>query len=377
MNHILNSSQRLQSAKQTIQDQQELLADLGIFHSFFVTHPTSHVHITRVMRQKNIFGYFCSGKGFTCSDAEASGLMEAIEVSLIEGQGMKYMKPIQSEQIGIFHAIKAKPLNKQKRLIPQPHNQGFIHGKDLITEAPVSTYYSHLIHQEGSDVLPDMNGIASGNTLEEATLSALLEYIERHHMLTGQRSKIDRRKLLSKFKHLDVIRRELEHQRVEMNFFHLGSLGGIHTFEAKLIHADKASVSGWGSHLNPIIGLNRAISESIQVSSLLRNMQENTLLSSKENNYNLIAHLESSHTDKLTKDFGRLSTRIESEQNDLSFHALFKKSPITNSSSQDLKLCIDGLTNAGVKSILQFELTTSCSAVVVKIHLPNMPAIIL
>ena len=120
------------------------------------------------------------------------------------------------------------------------------------------------------------NGLASGNTLEEATLHGLYELIERHclyehrHVFTEEQ-RLDRRVILESLRganpHIDALLAILDESGVTLSVRSMHGDLGIPCFTAFVRPTnpdDRTSGGGQGAHCVPEIALSRAITEAVQ-----------------------------------------------------------------------------------------------------------------
>ncbi len=116
---------------------------------------------------------------------------------------------------------------------------------------------------------PDSNGLAAGNCIEEAVLHGILEVIERDAVVINEFNMIQPKVLDPR-----DVPEETARVRAELRRHGFGvSLGFIETdlpvivFTAYLQssrHHDDCSVA-FGCHLDPVIGLTRALTEAVQL----------------------------------------------------------------------------------------------------------------
>lgn len=113
------------------------------------------------------------------------------------------------------------------------------------------------------------DGLASGNSLAEATLHGLYELIERdatafnETLLTGTRVIVD-----SLPDDAARLVEQVERERVLVGVFYLQSPTGVHVFSAIFDDVESRDGllinSGWGCHLDPRVAVLRAITEAAQ-----------------------------------------------------------------------------------------------------------------
>lgn len=123
----------------------------------------------------------------------------------------------------------------------------------------------------------DSNGLASGNTLEEALVHGLYEMIERHciHQCWYNQARVpiaQRSVSFDSFRgvpHLDDLRNRLDDDGVSVSLTSLHTELGIPVFGAQFVAVSPITDKdtpfvGWGAHYVPDIAVSRAITEAIQ-----------------------------------------------------------------------------------------------------------------
>ena len=218
-----------------------------------------------------------SGKGLTLADASAGALMEAVEYAVAEhvsARGPNVWLPLnelaEALPTGLRLADFAPRLGvapPQLQRTPAMYCEEIIARKKALLPAELVLVPCPV--DGGVSMFGwSTNGLASGNTLEEATLHALLEILERDSIamtLAHDESHLVRsaslpplfRELLPAWKRLgvDLIVRFLPNQF------------GLPCFEAAIhepASGDLRLARGWGCHLDRHIALSRAVCESAQ-----------------------------------------------------------------------------------------------------------------
>lgn len=222
-----------------------------------------------------------NGKGLTAAAAEASAVMEALELHHAE------------------HPLPGRLLRDSERglrrrgheVLPSRTTPGFrdgyyderfqcewVRGEDLVSGAamyaPASAVY---FFRRPSLYMTSTNGLASGNHATEATLHALYELIERDAMT---RLSVDGRlKIRERAKVVDTtgidapelreILDRAEADRTRVVLLWLDSAVPLHTFWAVFLSAESlVSTStfnvGWGTHSDKRIAAARALTEAAQ-----------------------------------------------------------------------------------------------------------------
>ncbi|MCQ2085098.1 MAG: YcaO-related McrA-glycine thioamidation protein [archaeon] len=222
--------------------------------------------------------HFYNGKGATAEQAEASGIMEAMErfaAEPREDDEIVYGSYEDASEIGLT-------VNPDDLILPDNtryiwHNQeiAWTVGWEMFRGSPVfvpAVCVYHVFEPKGSLQLfrSHTNGIAAGNTMEEAILHALFENIERDAWSIAEEREFPVSdlviededsvpgQLLAKFRDAGI----------EINLKDITSDIGVHTIGAA---ADDVTTKdpemltiGVGTHLDPQIAAIRAITEVAQ-----------------------------------------------------------------------------------------------------------------
>ncbi|VVB96092.1 YcaO cyclodehydratase, ATP-ad Mg2+-binding [uncultured archaeon] len=226
-----------------------------------------------------------SGKGANETNARISAIMESFERCL-------------AEQPEVSINLSGIPLNTQRAsdtyeslsesyptlypdtlLLPRPFS-GFttlewVMGFDLMNDIEVFVPANAVFHpydpQGGNKIFrSNTNGLASGNTIEEAVLHGLLEVIERDALSIAEFTHNPGREIvLSESDGLNyILKKKLEDAGIKVKLWLLDSDVDIPTVVAALddtVLRDPALlVMGAGSHLKPEIAVTRALTEAAQ-----------------------------------------------------------------------------------------------------------------
>ena len=215
-----------------------------------------------------------SGKGFTHKQAQASGLMELIE--RFSAFSYKY------ELLHTYSEIKDK-VPDFKRFFPL-----LTHMPDeakIITELadiPLHWSYAYNLTKQQNTLIPQIyqdivwsNGLAAGNTIEEAILQGICEIIERHVVSNIELNKIETPtitpdsiqnpmaiELINKFKdtNMEIILKDFT---LEMEIPTIGAIGYYKAGE-KLVDDYEWRMIVAGTHTDPLKALLRALTELVQ-----------------------------------------------------------------------------------------------------------------
>ena len=275
----LNTSLRSQPASQTLAIAQRLMPRLGVSHCFDAT-PLDHLGLPVFMsvRPGGSTVRVHSGKGMVLDDARVGALMEAVEYAACES----------ASGICVVQRLRLLQLKQQ-----WPKGLGIIDfaprlGMAVGPDATLAAVECEILGTRRSTLLPaelvlmpapkqpgrrlfasSSNGLASGNTLNEATLHALLEVVERDtvamHIARDESQPVVLASLPAPFSDLRV---GWKRRGVHLLVRHLPNALGLPCFEAAL-HDPTADPSlvlarGWGLHFDRQIALSRAICEAAQ-----------------------------------------------------------------------------------------------------------------
>ena len=221
------------------------------------------------------------GKGLTEEEAKASALMEIIErysafANFSNDQSIGYKK-----EYSLIRASYSEltdngqhVLNPDKMNLEIPYQDQelyWIVAEEVVEQGCREIYipaqFAFLISSGNFDEVDlysqgtTSNGLASGNTIEEAKLCALLEYIERDSERVILFS-TDRFFLLEAED--PIINNTLntwKKKGVHIYFLDLTNEMGIPCYKAFFIHTKGGFSRGWGAHLDGKIAINRALCE--------------------------------------------------------------------------------------------------------------------
>ncbi|HEY0193027.1 MAG TPA: YcaO-like family protein, partial [Kofleriaceae bacterium] len=226
------------------------------------------------------------GKGLTRELADISAIMESVEtfhaerlppcdlsasVNELRQSGRKFLEPgtlasmpgpefrvddLPIEWLTLVHLANGEPV-----LVPRT----FLSMNQTAPRTEVATW----------SLFVSTNGLASGNTLEEALLHGLLELIERHCMydhryLFSNEERLDRRVIVDSLRvspHLDELLNRLDQADMSLSVRSIhGPLGipGFTAFVRSRDPSDRTPGVGCGTHFVPEIAVSRAITEAVQ-----------------------------------------------------------------------------------------------------------------
>lgn len=226
-----------------------------------------------------------SGKGSTETNARISAIMESFERCLAEQPEVSINLSgieLSSERVDDTYESLSESypaLYPDALLLPQPLAEftrlEWVMGHDLMNNIEVFVPANAVFHPynpvNGNQLFrSNTNGLASGNTIEEAVLHGLLEVIERDALSIAEYTHNPGREiLLSESDGLNYeLERRMEETGIKVKLWLLDSDVDVPTVVAALddtVLKDPALlVMGAGSHLSPGIAVTRALTEAAQ-----------------------------------------------------------------------------------------------------------------
>ncbi|GAB1823850.1 YcaO-like family protein [Herbidospora sp. RD11066] len=213
------------------------------------------------------------GKGVTPDLAKLSAMMESIELWHAE-QPMEALTVSPPRELHLGYDVKALPLSS-----PTVLHEGlpiaWVAGRSLTdgteTLVPRDTVAFRLTRKTGWNApvfFESTNGLASGNTLIEATLHALYEVVERD-AVTGWLTGKDKGEIVDPVSLdapvINVLHELMARARVTMECRAVPSPTGLSVFVVRITCDDyPPPFMGYGCHLSAEIALSRAITEAAQ-----------------------------------------------------------------------------------------------------------------
>jgi thioglycine synthase len=218
-----------------------------------------------------------NGKGASTEQAKVSAIMEALERYSGEVRGDSILRKGLEDMLASEHAIDPRSLILPKRTssLVMQQNVGWVKGFELMEREDIFVPASAVFHPYASRLdlqlfRTNTNGLASGNTMEEAVVHALCEVVERdawsiceakRRLVADIEPPVDDRLIQSMLQRFTS-------QGIEVHLKDLTSDVGLPTFAAA---ADDVRLKdpallclGMGTHLNPRITVIRALTEVAQ-----------------------------------------------------------------------------------------------------------------
>lgn len=226
-----------------------------------------------------------SGKGVNDTNARISAIMESFERCLAEQPEISINLtgvPIEATRIvDTYESLSESypSLYPDALLLPQPLAEfskiEWVMGYDIMNDIEVFVPANAVFHpyesRNGIKLFrSNTNGLASGNTIEEAVLHGLLEVIERDALSIAEYARDPGTEImLSERDGLNYkLKLKIEEAGIKVKLWLLGSDVDIPTVVAALddtVLKDPALlVMGAGSHLSPEIAVTRALTEAAQ-----------------------------------------------------------------------------------------------------------------
>jgi putative methanogenesis marker protein 1 len=226
-----------------------------------------------------------SGKGATETNARISAIMESFERCLAEQPevsiNLSGVKLNTETVTGTYESLcESYPtLYPDALLLPQPISEftslEWVKGEDILNDVEVFVPANAVFHpydpKSGNKLMrSNTNGLASGNTIEEAILHGLLEVIERDSLSIAEYTRNPGKEIeLTEKDGLNFkLKRKMEEAGINVKVWLLDSdidIPTVVTALDDLILKDPALlVMGAGSHLSPEIAVTRALTEAAQ-----------------------------------------------------------------------------------------------------------------
>jgi ribosomal protein S12 methylthiotransferase accessory factor len=215
------------------------------------------------------------GKGKTHLLARVAAAMEAVEWWAAER--FRPAEPLYAPAAGLDLPYRVEEVTPTERsvvseLLPLP----WVPAESLTGEAPTLVPL-HSVQLDGiadgrwrpRGVVISTNGLASGNSVAEATVQALLEVLERHEtsvlgsLPIGQRKVLDLTTLPEGW--CRGVIEDMQGKDFWVEVVDCSTLPGIFTFTVYIWRQDMPSIyAGAGSHIHPEPALYRALTEAVQ-----------------------------------------------------------------------------------------------------------------
>jgi len=224
------------------------------------------------------------GKGCTHDDAKTSALMEAVESYHAENIKLPLYLGDSIELSCRYKLIDAFKLQRFKRSEFTPNTRIlWVEGDDLISNEKKLVPYDvvHIDYSTNQTLHSDIfvsssNGLASGNSMQEANIHAICELIERDSLFLWYLKKTEEKEnnrvdldTIDYSTAVNLIDR-FRKSRIHVGVWDITSDIGVPAFLCRLLPEDPSyitgirPVSGMGCHLSKEVALYRALTEAAQ-----------------------------------------------------------------------------------------------------------------
>jgi ribosomal protein S12 methylthiotransferase accessory factor len=275
--HRLSSSLRLQSAEASYKRAARLMSRFGISRVTDITRLDKlglPVHASVRPRGQGLRVH--AGKGLHVAESRIGALMEGIEFAAADPRRNPVGRPmsvatLQAGWAGAFRLVDLAP----RRGVPVDGALllPVLECEDLIRKVATALPTELLFVSDDKPPSPPLfgsntNGVASGNSLDEATLHGLLEVLERDALSLEQARHTSRRVHDDSLPpHFIEMAEAWLRRGVRLVVRNIPSDTGLPCFKAWLIEPESTDInlcSGSGLHLDREIALTRAICEAAQ-----------------------------------------------------------------------------------------------------------------
>lgn len=284
----LEGTQRVLSPEATLARTTKLLSKIGVTRIANITDlDRVGIPVFSAIRPSAAEGAISiySGKGVTDTNARISAIMESFERCLAEQPEVSInLAGVQlntERVVDTYESLSESypALYPGALLMPQPLAEftslEWVMGHDIMDDIEVFVPANAVFHpynsRNGTKLFrSNTNGLASGNTIEEAVLHGLLEVIERDALSIAEYTRNPGREIvLSESDGMNYsLKKKLEDAGIKVKVWLLDSDVDIPTVVVALddtVLKDPALlVMGAGSHLSPEIAVTRALTEAAQ-----------------------------------------------------------------------------------------------------------------
>lgn len=288
----LATSIRTRKVDETIRLIQEHLDSIRV--SDVATHTLSQIQsipvYEAIRKEKNQSDYFCLGKGFGAQQSKASCLMEAAEMHFLEAKEISSAVRLSDldQEAQIYRRSWPKPIQKRE-WIQEGARDSFVYpSTDVRTKDTIYLLEEDIFYLQGDKRTiygPTTNGLASGNTEQEAIIHGLCELIERDALHRwglrrffvsdgGKTTPYSGTRISTT---LETSLKEIFEAGYHVYITRLPTPHHCFVYEAGLIAGQEEFRSfvfqGWGAHPVEEIAMNRAIAESVQILAMHKAIQ--------------------------------------------------------------------------------------------------------
>ncbi|MCP4985611.1 MAG: YcaO-like family protein [Colwellia sp.] len=399
-NQKLTTSVREKSAEDTLNLITPILSDFGILQVIDVSiDGISSCPVYQVTRKDMRSNFFNAGKGFTAIESKVSGLMEAIEVHCFERAEPSVTVDLKASENNDIKTISTIELLEPTASSSNDANI-FVTGFDFTNNEkvllPAKSVF--LTINDTSLTLASPNGIASGNSFEEASCHAIYEMLERHALDNFYKSKgstaIERVLPREEAIKIQSCLEELAIQDITAEFVLISNEAEVNVFicflDIPLLNGARGAVQGFGAHHDGEISMARSLAEAIQILALcprefdteLMSITSNVVITSKQSSSidASAIHQARCNDHLLLKRIEQTIPLIEFEYMTLAeenfyLNAVQNSNRYESSNSTLLKL-LSGLKSMGINSVYSCIISPpSLPVTVVKCFCPGLKCI--
>ncbi len=278
----LDTSLRSRSAAATLEAMAPFRQELQILDLIEHTlEAIPSIPIYEAIRPASPAGYFCLGKGFSQQASMASAVMEAAEMTLVESPRLNTTTHLGELPTDAAIARPGWPEPQSRAAWEQPLDPRtpMLLGMSLVDGQPLFVPEIDLFYRPGwvtSKHGPSTNGLASGNTWNEALVHGLSELLERdairRWMLRSVFFPPELAPLDAEPSWDGVLLERLDQIQAEGLHVVITRLPCNHpvtVIEVQLIRplaeGRVLAFTGWGCHPNGLIATKRAVAEAVQI----------------------------------------------------------------------------------------------------------------
>ncbi|HEX59217.1 MAG TPA: YcaO-related McrA-glycine thioamidation protein [Methanomicrobia archaeon] len=314
-------------------------------------------------------GKIYKGKGGTKEEAMASALMEAVERYSASLEAHLDMRVF----IGRYDEF-PNAINPEELILPDfsaERRITWVEGFDIVREESVLVPANAVFFPFRREIFkPNTNGLAAGNTLEEAVCQGLAEVIERDAWSLVEASKQTGATITDvRNEHLRTLLEKYERAGIRVTIKEITTDVGVPTFAAVADDPSKDPrllLFGLGAHVNAEVALGRALTELAQARATQIYMSMNGGFTEVE---------EADMRFKLRLGYEglkRLNAHWYSETEEKSFDDI--ESLDNDDILEDIDVMVKRLRKARLKRVIVVDLTSELGVPVVRVIVPGLEA---
>lgn len=365
-----SSTHRTNNPEETLEKISKVTKDIGLTRTSNITH-LDRIKIPvytsiRPLAQEGAVSVY-AGKGPNEIHAKVSSIMEAIE---------RYSAEIQDNEDIVYQKYNSNTcIDPESLILPKDtyHDEKleWVKGYSIRTQDEIYIPANCVFHPYNREnvhhiCLSNTNGLASGNTLEEAIFHGMMEVIERDAWSLFEAFKENKDEINcanANNHYITELLEKFKDANVSIKLLDLTSDNGICTVGAvseDLTLKDPALLTlGIGTHLDPNIAVIRAITEVAQSrATQIHGTREDTTRA------NLLRDMGYERMKRLNKHWFRESENI------IDINDIEDKSK--NSFKEDINLTLDLLEKTGISDAYYVDLTRDIDIPVVRVIIPGL-----